>query len=188
MVSSSNAQPARTLYVIITAAPPALAIGEFVDLAKADGWDVVVIATPVTATWIDAEQLAKQTGHPVRSQPRPIGATDDSPLPRADAVILAPATFNTINKWGAGISDTFALGVLNEAIGLDLPVVASPFSWPVLAQRHPAFARNVAELQASGVMVTEHNALAPATEGGPYRWQVLLDALKTLEDDRAERD
>jgi phosphopantothenoylcysteine synthetase/decarboxylase len=39
-------------------------------------------------------------------------------LPRADAVAIAPATFNTINKWVAGISDTFALGLLNEAIGL----------------------------------------------------------------------
>ncbi|MFI6500381.1 flavoprotein, partial [Nonomuraea typhae] len=29
-------------------------------------------------------------------------------LPPADAVIVAPCTFNTINKWACGISDTFA--------------------------------------------------------------------------------
>lgn len=39
-------------------------------------------------------------------------------LPLATAIAVVPATFNTINKWVAGISDTFALGILNEAIGL----------------------------------------------------------------------
>ena len=29
-----------------------------------------------------------------------------------DAVFVAPATYNTINKWAQGISDTYALGVL----------------------------------------------------------------------------
>jgi transcriptional regulator with XRE-family HTH domain len=31
-------------------------------------------------------------------------------LPAADAVVVAPATFNTVNKWAAGITDTFAAG------------------------------------------------------------------------------
>jgi flavoprotein len=35
--------------------------------------------------------------------------------------VVAPATFNTINKWAQGISDTLALGLLNEATGLGLP-------------------------------------------------------------------
>src|SRR5215510_10655650 len=58
-------------------------------------------------------------------------------LPPATAFAAAPATFNTINKWAAGISDTLALGLLNEAIGLGLPIVAVP--WPNAAlARHPA--------------------------------------------------
>jgi hypothetical protein len=36
------------------------------------------------------------------------------PLPPADAIAVAPATYNTINKWAAGISDTLALGILCE--------------------------------------------------------------------------
>lgn len=47
-------------------------------------------------------------------------------LPPADAFVVAPATFNTIDKWAQDISDTLALGLLNEAadlVGLaeDLP-------------------------------------------------------------------
>lgn len=38
-------------------------------------------------------------------------------MPPADAIAVASATFNTINKWAAGISDTLALGILCEAYG-----------------------------------------------------------------------
>jgi flavoprotein len=33
-------------------------------------------------------------------------------LPAADAVVVARATFNTVNKWAAGITDTFATDLL----------------------------------------------------------------------------
>ena len=62
--------------------------------------------------------------HPVRSQYKNPGEPDL--LPDPDAIIVAPATVNTINKWGAGICDTLALGILVEAIGKQLPVVAMP--------------------------------------------------------------
>lgn len=58
-------------------------------------------------------------------------------LPPADAFAVAPATFNTINKLTAGISDILALGRLNEAIGVPQPVIAAPFPNHALA-RHRA--------------------------------------------------
>jgi phosphopantothenoylcysteine decarboxylase len=36
------------------------------------------------------------------------------------------ATFNVINNWAQGINDTLALGILNEALGADVPVYAFP--------------------------------------------------------------
>jgi hypothetical protein len=62
---------------------------------------------------------------PIRSEYKQPDAADVLPPP--DAIVVAPATFNTINKWAAGISDTLALGLLTEAIGKRLPVVALPF-------------------------------------------------------------
>jgi hypothetical protein len=47
--------------------------------------------------------------------------------------VVAPATVNTINKWAAGIADTLALGLLVEAYGKGLPIVALPYTnsaWP----------------------------------------------------------
>ena len=70
-------------------------------------------------------------------------------LPSADAMIVVPATFSTINKWAAGISDTLALGLINEAIGMSLPIVAVPHVNAPLA-RHPALAASFATLRGAG--------------------------------------
>jgi phosphopantothenoylcysteine synthetase/decarboxylase len=77
---------------------------------------VGVIATPQGLGFIDAQAVEARTGYPIRSAWRSPG--DARPLPPADAIAVAPATFNTINKWAAGIADTLALGVLCEAYGL----------------------------------------------------------------------
>ena len=57
-----------------------------------------------------------------------------------------------INKWGYGICDTLALGILVEAIGEKLPVAALPFTNYAHAA-HPAFEENIAKLRSWGVRV-----------------------------------
>jgi Flavoprotein len=64
--------------------------------------------------------------------------------------VVAPATFNTINKLAAGISDTLALRLLNETAGTGLPTIAVPFPNQMLA-RHPAFVTSIATLRLWGV-------------------------------------
>ncbi|HEY5989693.1 MAG TPA: flavoprotein, partial [Streptosporangiaceae bacterium] len=95
----------RVLSVIVCGAGPATAIGTFLKLARERGWTVQVIATPAALEFFDAATIEAQSGSPVRSQYRKPGE------PRsgiADAIIVAPATYNTINKWAQGISDTYA--------------------------------------------------------------------------------
>jgi phosphopantothenoylcysteine synthetase/decarboxylase len=92
-------------------------------------------------------------------------------LPPPDAIIVAPATVNTVNKWALGICDTLALGLLVEAIGKRLPLVAVPTTNPEHAA-HPAFAENLARLRSWGVTV-----LARTGGGGePFPWAQALDA------------
>jgi flavoprotein len=119
-------QPAegRVLYVIVCGAGPAGDVGRLVDLAHDRGWTVQIIATPSALPFIDVPKLEAQTGRTVRSEYRSPGEPKSAP---ADAIIVAPATYNTINKWANGISDTYALGILAEAPGLGIPVVALPF-------------------------------------------------------------
>ena len=86
---------------------------------------------------------------------------------------MAPATFNTINKFANGISDTYALGILAEAPGLGIPVVILPFVNAALAKRIP-FQHSVARLRAEGVVVLlgpggfEPHALGRAATGSRH--------------------
>ena len=124
----------RVLYVIVCAAGPAGEVGRLIALAQDRGWEVQVVATPSALAFLDVPQLELQTRSPVRSEYRRPG---EPKSPRADAIIVAPATFNTINKFATGISDTYALGILAEAPGLGIPVVILPFVNAALAQRIP---------------------------------------------------
>jgi phosphopantothenoylcysteine synthetase/decarboxylase len=66
--------------------------------------------------------------------------------------VVAPATFNTINRWVAGITNTVAVGTLCECLGLDVPIVAVPNVNPPLA-RHPTFRASLRQLREWGVRV-----------------------------------
>ncbi len=161
------------LYLICRAAPPALKAEGMVLRAQARGWDVCLVCTPTAARWLAPElpALANLTRHPVRSQYKLPGEPDV--LPPADAMLVAPATANTISKWALGISDTLVLGLITEAIGLRLPVVALP-SMSDAQAAHPAVQRSIDFLQSAGVAVL----LQPA-QGSPdeVTWDTALDEL-----------
>jgi phosphopantothenoylcysteine synthetase/decarboxylase len=145
----TDAASGRVLSVVVCGAGPARAIGTFVKLAIDRGWTVQVIATPAALDFFDPAAIEALTGSPVRSQYSPPGSPR-SLIP--DAIAVAPATYNTINKWATGASDTYALGVLAEQTGMGLPIVVLPFVNAALATRAP-FQRNVESLRAEGVSI-----------------------------------
>jgi phosphopantothenoylcysteine synthetase/decarboxylase len=175
--------PARMLCVIVCGAGPAAKAGQLVKLAHERGWAVQVVATPAALPFLDTEAIAAQTGSPVRSQYRNPGEPRSRP---ADAIIVAPATYNTLNKWAQGISDTYALGVLAETTGLGVPIIALPFVNSALAARGP-FRRSVEDLRREGVRillgpggVEPHE---PHTGGeliASYPWHLALDEAERL--------
>jgi phosphopantothenoylcysteine synthetase/decarboxylase len=142
-------QPARVLTVIVCGAGPASEVGQLVKLAQERGWTVQVVATPAALDFLDVPAIEAQTGGPVRSQYRKPGEPRSRP---ADAIIVAPATYNTINKWAQGISDTYALGILAETTALGVPIVALPFVNTALAARLP-FRRSVEDLGSEGIHI-----------------------------------
>ncbi len=171
----------RLLSIVVCGAGPASYVDRLVVAAQQRGWDVQLIATPSSLDFIDTESLAHLTGSLVRSQYRKPGEPRSRP---ADAIIVAPATYNTVNKLAGGISDTYALGVLAEAIGLGLPIVVMPFVNTALASREP-FKRSVKELGDEGVQVLiGPGAIEPHEPhtGGElldsYPWELALDRLE----------
>ncbi|WP_395107253.1 flavoprotein [Actinomadura sp. SCN-SB] len=160
------------LGVVVCAAGPAGGVGELVSLAQGRGWDVQVIATPSALDFIDVEALERQTGNPVRWRYRKPG---EPRAPLSDAIIVAPATYNTVNKWAHGISDTYALGVLAEAPGMGTPIVVLPFVNSALAGRH-AFKQSVSTLRSEGVrFLTGYGERPPRSEGDDhFPWHLAL--------------
>lgn len=163
------------LYLVSCGAPATGDAGRLVRLAQAAGWRVQVIATPMGMRFADVAELERLTGSRVRSEYRMPGEPDA--LPAADAVIAAPVTFNTVNKWAAGIADVFAVALLCELTGAGVPIVAVPLVKAALA-RHPAFGRSLAELRAMGVRVLFDPDAPPHARMPP--WEQIVEELHTL--------
>ncbi|MFE5333965.1 flavoprotein [Embleya sp. NPDC056575] len=173
----------RVLYLVVCAAGPAPGVVALVRDAVERGWDVCVIATPAAESggFVDTAAVEDASGRAVRHRYR--RADEAGRWPKADAVAVAPMTMNTLAKWADGHADTYALGVLTEAIGLRLPIVALPF-WNAAQAAHPAVDRAVATLRSCGVQVLygePHFVPHPPGTGGTripaYPWHLVLDAL-----------
>jgi flavoprotein len=105
----------RTLYVIVCAAPPARERRPWWTLRNAPAGRSASSRRPRRPRFIDVPALAASTRHAVRSDYKRLGEPDVLPAP--DAIVVAPATFNTIDKWAAGISDTLSRAVLPASAG-----------------------------------------------------------------------
>ncbi|HEU5382854.1 MAG TPA: flavoprotein [Ktedonobacteraceae bacterium] len=165
------------LYVITCASASAPRIPRFVEQAQAAGWDVCVILTPQATKFVDVATLAHLTGHPVRSEyKRP---EEPDVLPRADVVVVLPLTFNTLNKWVLGISDTLALGLLCEYTGRRIPIVAVPGVTTASGlDTHPAFVRSMRMLRRYGVHLLYEPEVYPPRNEVPD--EVILESIHRI--------
>jgi hypothetical protein len=135
---------------------------------------------------VNVPELEQLTGYPVRSDYKEPGTPDVLPPP--DAIIVAPATVNTMSKWALSICDTLALGLLVEGIGKGLPMVALPFTNKAHAS-HPAFNEHIARLRDWGVTVLFGPDVYPLHEPGTgskylhlYPWEKAMDAVPRKDD------
>lgn len=137
-----------SLTIVVCGAPLADRAADIAGAALNAGWEVYVIATPAGFGWVDKEAVRQVTGKPVRVEYR----APDQPkqVPEPDAVVACPATFNTVNKWAAGLADNYAMGFLCEALGLRVPIVAVPMLKDEL-WRHPAWQPSIVRLSEAGV-------------------------------------
>ena len=69
---------------------------------------------------------------------------------KADLVLIAPATANTISKIACGIDDTTVTSVASTAFGSDSPMIIVPAMHESM-YNHPVLTKNIKELEALGV-------------------------------------
>jgi phosphopantothenoylcysteine synthetase/decarboxylase len=122
---------------------------------------VLTIATPNAAQVISPRDLSSIPGNQLVES-----YFDAAILPRPpDGVVLvAPCSFNSLNKLASGIADNLALSVTAEAIGRGTPVVVAPsLNAPLL--RHPRAASSMVTLRDWGVSIVE--PMDPGDGSGP---------------------
>ncbi|MCI4334640.1 MAG: bifunctional phosphopantothenoylcysteine decarboxylase/phosphopantothenate--cysteine ligase CoaBC, partial [Thermoplasmata archaeon] len=117
------------------------------------GADVRVVMSAEATRLLTPEAVEFATGHP------PIttltGAVEHvaflGPGPdRADLLLLAPATANTIGKIAHGIDDTPVTSFASIALGAGVPILLAPAMHADMS-RNPAVAESLAKLQGFGV-------------------------------------
>ncbi|MBL0888155.1 flavoprotein [Myceligenerans indicum] len=121
-------------------------------------------------------EIEAATGRPVRTD---FHTTVGYSLPDPDAVLLAPASYNTITKLALGIADTYVLTRLAEQVGRGIPIAVGPYVGTDFA-RHPAYGANLERLRSWGIQVVigpdEPHPAGGADETFP--WARLLYALE----------
>ncbi|MFE1318709.1 flavoprotein [Kitasatospora phosalacinea] len=174
-------EPSRrpVLYLLASAAPPALQLLDVVRQVHRRGWDVAVGLTPTAREWLEdrVPELEELTGYPVKSAYRRPGQPDV--LPPADAVLFAPATFNSVNRLALGLASSWVVGFTAEAPGKGIPTVVMPCVNSALAA-HPQFDRSVAVLRETRMQVLHgEGGFVPNAPGErpPYPWEAALAAV-----------
>ncbi|MEV7090302.1 flavoprotein [Streptomyces sp. NPDC093085] len=171
-----------TLYLFASAAPPAFDIVGVIGEVQSRGWNVCLGLTPTAARWLEPRraELERLTGSPVRSEYKLPGEPDV--WPKADVILLAPATFNTLNEWALGLTSKFVVGVVAEGIGKGIPIVTMPCVNAAYAQ-HRRLHKSIAELREMGVTVLYgEGGFMPNQPGEkePYPWAKALDAIANV--------
>jgi hypothetical protein len=133
--------PEHSLFLFVTASGRAPVAADLAYVAIATGWSVYLIQTPNVTQVLPAEQLYQLPNV------QPIRHYGDPPLDRFPfgTMLVAPCTFNTLNKLSQGIADNLALAMLADALGAGCRVLVAP-AMNVGLWHHPQTARSLQTL------------------------------------------
>ena len=136
-------------YLVVSGTTTASRAPELIRGLQALGLTTITLLTPNAARVVSPRDLATVEGN------RVVESYFDAailPRPPFGLVLVAPCSFNSLNKLAAGIADNLALSVVAEAIGRPTPVVVAPsVNQPLLD--HPRTAQSLATLGTWGVSI-----------------------------------
>ncbi len=150
-------QTSRKIVLGVTGSIAACKSVELARLLAGAGHDLRVIQTDAARRFVGEAALGAVSGHPVAGRlfdntSEPVFAHIE--LARADLLLVAPATANTIAKMAAGMADNLLLATYLAA---ECPVVVCPamnhHMW-----HHPAVKQNVKLLMQRGVTIIPPDA------------------------------
>jgi phosphopantothenoylcysteine decarboxylase/phosphopantothenate--cysteine ligase len=171
----------KTIVLGITGSVAAVRSSDLARLLMRHGADVRPVMTRAACDLIHPNLLEWATGHkPIVELTGAIEHVDlvgNVPI-RADLLVIAPATANTIGKMACGIDDSPVTTFFTTAFGEGVPVVLVPAMHRSMYD-HPFVVENLAKLDRAGVKV-----LMPRVEEGKAKiadeesvYQAILAAL-----------
>jgi len=143
------------LYLIVTGAGTGRRVPGILPQLAQLGPRLVVIPTPNAARVVSPREMVLAL--PTESPHRVVESYFDEailPNPPFGLVLVAPCSFDSLNKLAAGIADNLALSVVAEAIGRGTPVIVA-VSVNVPLWNHPRARASVTALREWGVDVIE---------------------------------
>lgn len=141
----------EALYIIISGATTARRTPVLIERFAGRYPRIVTVLTENAHRVVSPRELSMVAGHTVVES-----YFDDVILPRPPdgLVLVAPCTFNSLNKLAHGLSDTLALSITAEAIGRGTPVVVA-VSVNAPLWNHPLARKSAETLRSWGVTVID---------------------------------
>ena len=153
--SKSSRLTGRKIILCITSSVAAVKSPEIARELMRRGAEVFTVMTPMAHKIIHPYLMEWATGNPVvtelTGQIEHVTYAGEHP-DRADLVLVAPCTANTIGKAAAAIDDTPVTTVLTTAIGAGIPIIIAPAMHGSM-YKHPLVKENIERLQSIGVEV-----------------------------------
>jgi phosphopantothenoylcysteine decarboxylase/phosphopantothenate--cysteine ligase len=141
----------KAIYLIICGASSARCAPDLLQELTQFELPIMTVMTESAQRIISPYNLADQAGHTlIDSYFDPVLLDGRAPC----LTVVAPTTFNTLNKISHGIADTLARSLIAESIGAGWPVIVVPSMNMALAN-HPQVPKSVKTLLTWGVKVLE---------------------------------
>jgi len=143
----------KRIVLCITGSVAAVQCPEIARILMRHGAEVLAVISPMAQKIIHPYLMEWATGNPVVTELT--GKIEHVALvgehsKKADLVLVAPATANTISKIACGIDDTTVTSVVSTAFGSDTPIFIVPAMHESM-YNHPILTENIKQLKALGI-------------------------------------
>jgi phosphopantothenoylcysteine decarboxylase/phosphopantothenate--cysteine ligase len=143
----------KRIVLCVTGSVAAVQSPEIARVLMRHGAEVFPVMSPMAAKVIHPYLMEWATGNPVVTELtgkiEHVALVGEHSL-KADAVLIAPATANTISKIACGIDDTTVSSVASTAFGSNCPIIIVPAMHESM-YNHPILTKNIRELKALAV-------------------------------------
>ncbi|MFH0850109.1 MAG: bifunctional phosphopantothenoylcysteine decarboxylase/phosphopantothenate--cysteine ligase CoaBC [Candidatus Bathyarchaeota archaeon] len=161
--SRSKELQGKKIILCITGSVAAIKSTEVARELMRRGADVYAVMTKAAQQIVHPDMVEWATGNPVvtelTGQIEHVTYAGEH-MNRADLILVAPSTANTIGKVAAGIDDTPVTTTLTTGIGAGIPVIIAP-AMHASMYKHPIVLKNIEKLRCIGITV-----LMPRIEEG----------------------